>query len=194
MVQHLTKEATVHAPGISLVVRVPKCFSWWIHFLSSALTRNNTKVPLNFFLFSKKQGQNYDPPQGKQPAVSPSWTFKTAQFLGQECCFSPWMTRLGVKLWYRCIRRVSKFVASLKQPWKYVDWEKHCVHLGGTSLRCKKLQLSWEPLIVGPSCGSSHVQGCREESSSSAIWKQNSISCFLLPKIGKKWRSARAKY
>ena len=140
-----------------------------IHFPSSALTRNNTKVLLNFFLFSRKHRQNYDPPQRKQPVASASWTFKTAQFLGQECCVSPWLTRLHVKLCYHCIRRVPKFVASLMQPWKYVDWRKHCVHLGDMSFRCKKLPVSCKPLTVGARCGSAHLWGCREETSASAI-------------------------
>lgn len=34
-------------------------------------------------------------------------------------------------------------------------------HLGGTPLRCKRLQLLWRPLMAGPSCDPSCVQGSK---------------------------------
>lgn len=59
---------------------------------------------------------------------------------------------------------------------------KHCGHLGSTPLRCKRLQLSYRPLITGPSCDPSHVQGVPPL----PLQNKNTISLFPSKKKKKK--------
>lgn len=81
----LTKEATVHAPVISPTGEGPH--NWFIAQaqLFPIKGEKSTKKKINykssFFFSPEKQGENYDPMQGKQPVASASWTFKTRLLL-----------------------------------------------------------------------------------------------------------------
>lgn len=135
-VQRVTQEATVHSPGIK-----PGGEGAEVLLTTDAFPESEEQYKSSFKLlsfFSKKQEQNCHPRQGTQPVVSASRTFETAQLPGRECCFSPRVTRLSVKLWDLCIRHVSNVAAPLTQPWTNVDCKKHCVNLVGTSLMCQK--------------------------------------------------------
>lgn len=90
---------------------------------ASGSCKEKHKRSFKHFLSFKETRAEQWPPQEKQTVVRVPWTFKTAQFRGQECCFSPWVTRLGMKLWYCCISHMSRFITSLTQPWKHVGWE-----------------------------------------------------------------------